>query len=178
MTHDGLPNALEQLRVEHQHILALLRQLEGEFHPRRAAGLYRTMYEDLAAHAAAEQAVLYPALGRVGAADEMLRTASAAHARIAALAEQIANSPPHLSPWRENVRALQRLFAEHVAREEEELFAAAQTGLGGDALRHLGMALRDAELSWRTVGRCEDTSDSPTRRGADSGLAVAAGAAL
>lgn len=154
MTHDGLPNALEQLRVEHQHILALLRQLDGEFHPRRAAGLYRTMYEDLSAHAAAEQAVLYPALLRIGACDDVLRDAYAAHRRIATLADQIAHSPADHAPWRESVRALQRLFADHVAREEGALFAAAQAGLGGDTLHRLGGALRDAELGWRTAGRC------------------------
>jgi hypothetical protein len=150
MTSNGVQaDALTQLRSEHAHLASLLGELAREPDPGRAHGLFRTVYEELNAHSAAEHAVFYAALAGSATAAELVQRAMVAHATIAALAEELLAGSPAEPPWREMMRALQRAIAEHVDEEERELFTIARREVGGDALRTLGTRLREAAARWR-----------------------------
>ena len=147
----AMPDVVAQLAAEHTYLASLFAELGREHNAARARGLFRTLYEELCAHSAAEATVFYAALARTDAAGELVERARAAHEHIAALADELLASSPALPPWRELARDLQHAVAAHAAEEERELFSIARTILGSDALQAMGARLVDAAAAWRAA---------------------------
>jgi hypothetical protein len=135
------------LAKEHRDLEARFAQLfeHAETDIEGARADYRELAAAILAHLHAEGAVLFPALARIAALDQILVGSRADHARVEA--DVLALDRPNLttSEW---LRALKRMHADLVRlieREESHVYPAARRAMPPDEANHLAHALRRAE---------------------------------
>jgi iron-sulfur cluster repair protein YtfE (RIC family) len=134
----------ELLADDHRHFIDLLRQMEAA----RGSGLvFRTqlflrLKRSLAAHAMAEEDVVYPLLaeeaGAQAAAERLYAEHGAVKTHLWALERLIGDA----DAWAERASALKRLVADHARREEEVEFPRLRHRLDDDAFARLARHVR------------------------------------
>jgi hemerythrin superfamily protein len=133
-----MPDGYEFLTREHRNIEAMFE----EYRQRPDDALARRIAEALTLHTEAEEAALYPQLRKyVDGGDDLAAEAQYEHATVKSqIARLYEAPPPNLTPL---VRAIAQNVADHVRREEREIFPAMrESGVDADVL---GRALERAE---------------------------------
>ena len=133
-----MPDGYEFLTREHRNIESMFE----EYRQRPDDALARRIAEALTLHTEAEEAALYPQLRKyVDGGDDLAAEAQYEHATVKSqIARLYQAPPPDLAPL---VRAIAQNVADHVRREEREIFPAIrESGVDADVL---GRALERAE---------------------------------
>jgi len=143
-----MADGYEFLAQEHRRLEAMFERYRQQ--PDDA--LARRIAEALTLHAQAEEAALYPQLRRyVDGGDDLAADAEYEHATVKSqIARLYEAPPPDLAPL---VRAIAQNVADHVRREETEIFP---------AMRESGV---DADSLARALERAEGDAPSRSARG-------------
>jgi hemerythrin superfamily protein len=139
---DMAPDALSVLRRDHR----LAEELFAEFArsaPQQLDPLARRICKMLRVHTQIEEELFYPAVSRALTADEkaLLEDARLEHAQAKESIVRIESMTSENPSFRNEVDVLARCVAEHVAAEEQELFA--KVGATSIDLNALGVALAE-----------------------------------
>jgi len=132
-------NATRILTAQHRAIEALFDDVQNETRRRPRAAAISRLAEELIAHMAAEEAVFYPAVGRV-LDDGVQASERGRHANLMLRVElrrllETSAGDPAIG---ERVSALRELFSRHVRDEESELFPRVVGGMSAAQLEALG----------------------------------------
>jgi hemerythrin superfamily protein len=125
-----MADGYEFLRREHRNVEMMFDQYRQQ--PDDA--LARRIAEALTLHSEAEEAALYPQLRKyVDGGDDMAAEAEYEHATVKSQIARLYEAPPiDLAPL---VRQIEQNVADHVRREEQEIFPAMQeSGVDADGL--------------------------------------------
>jgi hemerythrin superfamily protein len=126
----------EKLTEEHTLVEELFEQMEsGNMNERR--GVFAKLYEQLTAHAKAEEAKLYPELKRHDQTRELAEEALEEHKEVEELLEELANTSTSDPEWKEAADELRTMVSAHVEREENEIFQLAARVLDLQKLEQL-----------------------------------------
>jgi hemerythrin superfamily protein len=137
---DIAPDALSLLRRDHR----LAEELFAEFErsgPQQVDPLARRICKMLRVHTQIEEELFYPAVGRALTNEALIAQAEQEHAQAKAsitLIESMSSDHPQFS---DAVRTLAREVAQHVSKEEQDLFA--QVSATSLDLVALGVALAE-----------------------------------
>lgn len=137
---DIAPDALSLLRRDHQ----LAEELFAEFArsgPQQLDPLARRICKMLRVHTQIEEELFYPAVSRALTDDSMVESAVREHAQAKELIARIESMTSEQPAFRDEVATLAVRVAEHVGKEEQELFPkVSATTLN---LNSLGIALAE-----------------------------------
>lgn len=122
---------LGHLKAEHRVVRKLLKAMtHADFEePARRAAMLEKVSELLTRHAVEEENVVYPAIsemGEGGAASGLIDD----HAEMKLVLRELQALAPEDPRWREQARALKKVFDRHVRTEEDELFPVLRERLG------------------------------------------------
>jgi hemerythrin superfamily protein len=119
------------LRAEHRVVKKLLKAMtHADFEePARRAALLEKVSELITRHAVEEENAVYPALGGAGEGDDAADLI-ADHAEMKTLLRELQALAPEDPGWREQAKALRKLFDKHVREEEDEVFPILRERLG------------------------------------------------
>jgi len=125
--------AIDLLTREHDEVVALISEIRAA---RAAADLDRVaelagrIAEVLRPHTAVEEHGLFPLLA--GEFPEQVAALEAEHRRIEAVLAEAAAGTPAGGDWPDRLIATLELLREHILKEQDGVFPAALTSLGGD----------------------------------------------
>jgi hemerythrin-like domain-containing protein len=141
--------AIGQLTREHNLVVALISEVRAARAGADAdlmAALARRIFAVLVPHTAVEEQGLFPLLA--GDFPEQVATLEAEHRRIEAVLGAAAGGTPADPGWPDRLMAVLEVLREHILKEQDGVFPAALTSLGGtdwetvDAVRaRVGTAL-------------------------------------
>lgn len=143
-------DAVNLLKAEHHAVEDLFKKFE-EAGPRAHKAKQRLvakMIEALAAHAAIEEQVFYPAVRHAVAdvGDEVLESLEEHHIVKWTLSE-LQDMPPDHERFQPKVSVLMEMVRHHVKEEESDLFPQVSRALPAGQLEELGAALAEARKS-------------------------------
>jgi iron-sulfur cluster repair protein YtfE (RIC family) len=122
---------LGHLKAEHRVVRKLLKAMtHADFdEPPRRAALLEKVSELLTRHAVEEENVVYPALSNMGEGGEATDLVDD-HAEMKTLLRELQALPLEDARWREQAKALRKVFDKHVREEEDEVFPVLRERLG------------------------------------------------
>ena len=122
MTHQT--DAIEVLLEDHRRIEQLVERLDSVVDPVETRSIYLQIVEQLAAHEAAEQQVIFPAFrAALQDADLTLAHRMGEHEELNELLAEMRSLAPDGLPFVKRESALLLEIEEHFRREEESVFA-------------------------------------------------------
>jgi hemerythrin superfamily protein len=133
-------DAIELLLRDHRLIDGLAEQLDTVDEPAEIRRLYLRIVEELAAHEAAEQQVVFPAFRAAVelADDNTLAHRMGEHEELNELLAEMRGLAPDCFEFIKRGSALLLEIRGHFLREEESVFAQMRAKLGADELAELG----------------------------------------
>ena len=133
-------DAINLLLRDHQSILGLVEQLDAADDPVETRGLFLRIVEQLAAHEAVEQQVVFPAfrasLETVG--DDTLAQRMGEHEELNELLAEMRSLAPDGFSFGKRESAFVLEIKEHFQREEETVFTPMHQSFSADQLAELG----------------------------------------
>jgi hemerythrin superfamily protein len=139
----------DALAEDHRKVLALIDTMEStdpSARARRMAMLFQ-LKRMLAAHALAEEDVIYPMLRDDAQRNEMASRLYREHADIKMRLFELEHHSPDDPAWTNELRGLRALIAEHAKQEEESEFPRLRQAIGEDRTsRLLGEVQREKAL--------------------------------
>ncbi len=134
-------DVIELLERDHRMIGALVEQLDAADDPAEIRSLFFRIVEELAAHEAAEQEVVFPAFQAVLAAagDDTLARRMGEHEEVNGLLAEMRGLAPDGFGFTKRGSALLLDVKAHFLIEEETVFARMRAALGADELAELGV---------------------------------------
>ena len=141
----GLIDVIELLERDHRRINGLVEELDATDDPAQIRHLYLRIVEELSAHEAVEQAVLFPAFRAAFAADgdDTLSHRIGEHEELNEMLAEMRTLAPDSFGFIKRGSALLLELKGHFLIEEETVFARLRRELTPDALVELGGALMD-----------------------------------
>jgi hemerythrin-like domain-containing protein len=152
-----LPNALDLLRRDHRHVLALLKQFDKADAENEQRELCDQILDELKMHTDIEERVFYPYLREATAREDLFQEASIEHDTAKQLMEQLPSEQAGTPRFKAMVKVLGEYFEHHLKEEETEIFP--QVEKTGVDLQALGLALQE----------CREGRDPLAETGADDG---------
>jgi Hemerythrin HHE cation binding domain len=133
-------DAIELLLRDHRLINGLAEQLDTVDDPAEIRRLYLRIAEELAAHEAAEQEVVFPAFGAAleMADDDTLARRMGEHEELNELIAEMRSLAPDCFGFTKRGSALLLEIEGHFLREEETVFARMRDSFSADELAELG----------------------------------------
>jgi hemerythrin-like domain-containing protein len=135
------PNALDLLRRDHRHVLALLKQFDKAEAENEQRELCDQIVDELRQHTDIEERVFYPYLREATAREDLFQEASIEHDTAKQLMEQLPKEQAGTPRFRAMVKVLGEYFEHHLKEEETEIFP--QVEKTGVDLQALGEALQE-----------------------------------
>ena len=138
-------DVIELLERDHRRINGLVEELDATDDPAQIRHLYLRIVEELSAHEAVEQAVLFPAFRAAFAADgdDTLSHRIGEHEELNEMLAEMRTLAPDSFGFIKRGSALLLELIGHFLIEEETVFARLRRELTPDALVELGGALMD-----------------------------------
>jgi hemerythrin superfamily protein len=132
-------DAIELLLRDHQSIEGLVEQLEAADDPAETRGLFLRIVEQLAAHEAVEQQVVFPAFraSLESAGDDTLAHRMGEHEELNELLAEMRSLAPDGFSFSKRESAFVLEIKEHFRREEETVFARLRESFSADQLAEL-----------------------------------------
>jgi hemerythrin superfamily protein len=144
---DNVVDVIELLERDHRKIDALIEELERLDDPASLRQVFFTIVEELAAHEAAEQEVVFPAFGaKVEAAGETtIAHRIGEHEEMNELLEEMRGLAPNGFGFTKRGSALLLDVKAHFLKEEESVFDRMRELLSTDELTELGRRALEAK---------------------------------
>ena len=133
-------DAIELLLRDHRVIWAIAEQLDAADDPTEIRGLFLLLVEQLAAHEAVEQQVIFPAFraSLEGAGHDTLDLRMGEHEELNELLAEMRSLAPDGFAFTKRASALVLEIEEHFRREEETVFMSMRSSFSTDQLVELG----------------------------------------
>lgn len=132
------PTIYQVIRDQHRAVAELLAELAAEQDVARGEQLFSQVRDALERHARAEEAVFYDILIQQDAEGKALaKDAERDHSQVRRLLAELEVMRVDHADWAAKVEALTRSVTEHVAFEEDTIFAAVEAILDDDQARTL-----------------------------------------
>jgi hemerythrin superfamily protein len=147
-------NAIEFLKSQHREVETLLNQLMTEEDRKEQKAALEKLARAFTAHSLIEEKLFYPAANRlfaedrIAAGEELVLEAFEEHAAALGALDRLVATPPGDKRFLARVAVLRELIADHVEREEGELFPDVREKLGDEQLAKLG---RDLERRFHRI---------------------------
>jgi hemerythrin superfamily protein len=138
------PSITNMIRMDHTHVLALLRRYKPDTSPRRKNALVANACLALEVHAQLEEEIFYPALRAAGVRDEVLEKSVPEHDEMRRLIGEL-RATEGGGGQDNGFRSLMRVVLHHVADEETILLPHAEEILS-DELGELGAQMTKRRL--------------------------------
>jgi hemerythrin superfamily protein len=140
-------DAVELLLEDHRIIDGLAEQLEAANHPAEIRDLFLRIAQELAAHEAAEQEVVFPAFRAAleVADDDTLAHRIGEHEEMNGLLAEMRSLPPDCFGFGKRGSALLLEIKAHFQREEESVFERMKASFSADELAELGTRVLSAK---------------------------------
>jgi hemerythrin HHE cation binding domain-containing protein len=139
------PSITNMIRIDHTHVLALLRRYKPDTSMSRKRALVTNACLALEVHAQLEEEIFYPALGAAGFADEVLEKSVPEHDEMRRLIGELRATDGGGASQDDLFRSLMRTVLHHVADEETVLLPKAEEILR-DRLGELGAQMTERRL--------------------------------
>lgn len=141
-------DVIDLLTQDHRTIDELARQLEDSEQPADLRDLYLRLVEELAAHEAAEQLVVFPAVrAAIPEAETDAHARLGEHEEINELLAEMQTLAPAGMAFRKRASAVLLDLQRHFAVEEESLFPRLRTALPAERLVAMAAAAADAKAN-------------------------------
>jgi len=131
-------DAIKLLEKQHRKVEAILKKLERG--NAAAAELVEELANNLAAHMAIEQEILYPAVQSVD--KKLISESFEEHALAEVSLKRLLATDPEADEFKARATALRELIQHHVEEEETELFPKVEKKLGEEKLEQLGTQMK------------------------------------
>jgi hemerythrin superfamily protein len=132
-------DGIELLLRDHREIDGLAGQLDGTDDPAEIRRLFLRIVQELAAHEAAEQQVVFPAFrAKLDTGDDVLTDRMGEHEEMNQLLAEMRSLSPDCFGFAKRGSALLLDIKGHFLREEETVFARMQASLSADEAADLG----------------------------------------
>jgi hemerythrin superfamily protein len=135
-------NAIDLLESQHRLVEELFERYEAESHRDRKQKIFEQIADNLAAHAAIEEQIFYPA-AYVGEMKKLLREAVEEHLAAKRVIADLLSMSPSDENYDAKVTVLKELIEHHVEEEEKELFDKVQSHLPSEKLEALGEQMQE-----------------------------------
>ena len=130
-------NAIDLLKQQHDEVEDLFEQLEDASSDGQKLALFQQLADNLAAHAAIEEKIFYPA-AYAKQTEDLLREAVEEHLGVKRIIADLLALAPDDETFDAKIKVLKEQVEHHVEEEEGELFKAARKELGATELKRLG----------------------------------------
>ncbi|GGL59805.1 hemerythrin domain-containing protein [Wenxinia marina] len=124
----------------HRELLARIADTSGASEERAEA--WRTFYEDVKSHAAAEEETFYSKLMSKTWGQDSARHSVEEHAELDDLLEEINDTEMDSPAWLEKFKQLRHDYEHHIDEEEDEIFARAKEVIPEDEIAGYGERFR------------------------------------
>jgi hemerythrin superfamily protein len=133
-------DAIDLLLRDHRLIWAIAEQLDAAEKPTEIRGLFLLLVEQLAAHEAVEQQVIFPAFraSLEGESDDTLEHRMGEHEELNELLAEMRSLAPDGFAFTKRASAFVLEIEEHFRREEETVFMRMRESFSTDQLAELG----------------------------------------
>jgi iron-sulfur cluster repair protein YtfE (RIC family) len=137
------PKATDLLKQQHRQVRDLFKRVEKTDDAGRRRRLLDEIASALKLHTALEEQVFYPAVREINAkAEEMIDEAFEEHHVVDLVLAELPDLDPEDERFQAKMTVLEELVDHHVREEEKEMFKLAGR-LGDQALRELGLRMRE-----------------------------------
>ena len=134
------------LKKDHRMVSGLMMTLEmtPRFNGTVRKSLFNQIYNNLMAHATAEEEVFYPAIRNIAfGQSQLVDEAYKEHGLVKDLLNQMSNMDPISDEFGNKLAELKSNVQHHVAEEEGELFELCESRMSEEQLREIGAALSE-----------------------------------
>lgn len=123
---------VDKLREDHERVAGLFRDIRQstDGSVERRGSLAQALAGELSAHTTFEEEIFYPAVREGAEATRLVAEAVTEHHEAEDLLERILGMEPASAEFTQAIGELETAIAEHVQREESEIFPLAQRVLG------------------------------------------------
>jgi len=138
-------DAIALLKKQHDEVEALFKKFEKAEENAEKQGIFETIADNLAAHAAIEEKVFYPAAYRDGEEEleDMLREAVEEHLAAKRIIADLLDMKAGDENFDAKMKVLQEQIDHHIEEEEHELFPKAKKEIGVDELEAMGVEMEE-----------------------------------
>ena len=141
------------LKKDHRMVSGLIMTLEmtPKFNGTVRKSLFNQVYNNLMAHATAEEEVFYPAIRNVAfGQSEQVDEAYKEHGTVKDLLRQMSNMDPISDEFDRRLAELKSNVQHHVDEEEGELFQLCENRMSEEELREIGQAFSERKKELKT----------------------------
>lgn len=144
---NGLTGVFRKLSEEHKQMAVLLERAVAASSPDKREDLWTTVRAELVAHERAELVHVYFEVVTPGASEDVSEAHRAEANELEALIAQIDSLAFDSSGWHRAMTGLQRVMAQHAAKEETEYFPQLQAAIGEARAKELEELYLRAKLA-------------------------------
>ena len=154
-------DAIELLKDQHRLVEKLFAQIEKSKNGEKKQALFAELADNLAAHAAIEEEIFYPA-AYAKQTKELLQEAVEEHLAVKRVLADLLALAPDDESFDAKITVLKEQVEHHVKEEEGELFKKVKKELDGEQLEALGTEMEDqfeAEMADDPSSKVPDQTD-------------------
>lgn len=140
-------NALELIKSDHERMRALLEEALDAREPQDRVEMLHSIRTELTAHEQMEEEVFYPALRAHGEAAQAVLESLEAHQVVEMLLDDLLDLPEESDEWHARLKELQEAAEQHMAEEEEKVFAKAREVFSAEELDQLGVRMEETKAA-------------------------------
>lgn len=142
-------NIQDVIRMDHQKVNVLFMEIEKTDNPQKAQEYFGQLYQDLTAHAEAEEQVAYPAVRPFygeGDTQELYDE----QAQMKVLLDEIKALSPASPEFKNKVKQLKDIVMDHVRQEESTFFAAIRNNLSDEQSEKIATEFKEYKKQLQT----------------------------
>lgn len=142
-------NLQDVIRMDHQKVNVLFAEIQQSDNPQKIQEYFGQLYQDLTAHAEAEERVVYPAVRPFygeGDTQELYDE----QAQMKVMLDQIKALSPSSPEFKNQVKQLMDIVMDHVRQEESTMFSAIRNNCSSEQSEQLATQFKDAKKQIQT----------------------------
>ena len=138
-------DAIKLLKTQHDEVEALFAKYEKAESADEKVEIFEELGDKLAAHAAIEEKIFYPAAYKNGDAEleDLLREAVEEHLTVKRTIADLLEMTPEDENFDAKVTVLKELIEHHVGEEESDLFKMAKKEIDAETLETMGVEMEE-----------------------------------
>ncbi|MBD3666299.1 hemerythrin domain-containing protein [Sulfitobacter sp. TSTF-M16] len=147
-----MPSIYDAIKSDHDNHRTLLEQLEdttGDSMERKVA--WKTFYNDVKAHAAAEEETFYSKLISKTWGQDAARHSVHEHQQLDDIMEELNEMDMSSPGWLTRFKTLKHEYEHHMEEEENEVFTRAKEVISDDEIEGYGKRFRDRKVEERAL---------------------------
>jgi hemerythrin superfamily protein len=142
-------NLQDVIRMDHQKVNVLFAEIQQSDNPQKIQEYFGQLYQDLTAHAEAEERVVYPAVRPFygeGDTQELYDE----QAQMKVMLDQIKALSPSSPEFKKQLKQLMDIVMDHVRQEESTMFSAIRNNCSSEQSEQLATQFKDAKKQIQT----------------------------